>query len=94
MVRCAVHPDRPPKPGYAVCRHVMNGADVVLHVAPTPSELGHVVCGLCADDGLTSDARLLYRVAMALELHCADCVAYHLGARLPAAEPGIGVTVQ
>lgn len=95
MLRCVVHPDRPARPGYAVCSHVMQGAEAVVHVAPTASELGHIVCGHCADTELTGDVMLLAQLAGALELRCAYCVEYHLGARLPAAEAvDLGATVQ
>lgn len=84
LVKCEVHGDR--KLGYAVCIHVSRGADARRHYAPTESELGFIVCARCEDDELSGDWTRLNRVACVLQLHCAECVAYHLGARLPACE--------
>lgn len=81
MMSCLVH--RVPKPGYYVCRHVANGADIAMHLPATSAELGHIVCEQCYGDEASEDSLRLARVAEALELHCADCVAYHLGERLP-----------
>jgi hypothetical protein len=85
MVRCATHPGTP-RPGYSVCEHVANGADVAIHYAPTESDLGHVVCKRCYEDELSAYSLRLTRVANALELQCAECVFYHLGDRLPPCE--------
>lgn len=94
MVACAIHRGSP-KPGYSICCHVANGADAAVHYAPTKDELGHVVCLQCHADELSANSLRLTRVANALEIHCAECVAYHLGDRLPAAEVvDLGAVVQ
>lgn len=85
LVRCATHVESL-KPGYSICEHVANGADAAVHYAPTKDELGHVVCDRCQADELSANSLRLSRVANALELHCSDCVAYHLADRLPPAE--------
>ena len=85
MVRCATHPGAE-RLGYWICEHVAIGADIAVHFAPSESERGHVVCERCLADELSQNLLRLERVAEALELHCAECVTYHLGARMPPAE--------
>lgn len=96
MVRCSeVHRDKPARAGYAVCVHVSWGADVAIHLAPTAHEFGHIVCHQCLEDERSNDPQRQARVLMALDVECPDCVEYHLGARLPLAEPEWpAVTVQ
>jgi len=82
---CTVHPGAA-TPGYSVCVHVERGADIAVHYAPEQHEVGHILCARCYSDELSCDPHRLVRVASCLELHCVECVMYHLGARLPAAE--------
>jgi hypothetical protein len=43
-VKCAAHL---PAPGYAVCRHVPEGARVAYHEAPTLTAVGQMICEAC-----------------------------------------------
>lgn len=86
MASCALHNSLPLRPGYAVCDHVANGADIARHVAPTAWRIGLISCARCWEDEMSKDSVRLARATLALEVQCAHCVEYHLGKRLPPCE--------
>jgi len=60
------------RPGYAICHHVLHGAEIAEVVEATPDGMGYVCCMLCRskDRAQENEDEL---TARDFELVCADC---------------------
>jgi hypothetical protein len=76
-VRCEEHPDEPLRPGFAVCRHVLDaGAPIAHYHNASPRALGEILCDGCI--GLPDAMRV-----GDLRLICARCVETLLARHAP-----------